>query len=131
MAQIVITQFDYDRLQKLLAKKKPLDAFDRTLLTELEKGKIVAPEAVPPEVITMNSEVRFIDESSKPLTYWLVFPEDADMASGKISILSPIGCALLGYKVGDTIELTAPGGTRKLVVDAIIHQPEREGNFDL
>jgi regulator of nucleoside diphosphate kinase len=130
MAHIIITQFDYDRLQKLLAKKSPLDDFDKALLAELEKGKVVAPEAVPGDVITMNSEVQFTDEAGKPLTYWLVFPEDADALSGKISILSPVGCALLGYKVGDTIELTTPGGTRKLTVDAIIHQPEREGNFD-
>lgn len=131
MAQILITQFDYDRLQRLLAKKTSLDDSDRTLQAELAKGKIVTPEDVPDDVITMNSEVQFTDESGKLLTYWLVFPEDADLATGKISILSPIGCALLGYKVGDSIALNTPSGSRSLTVSAITHQPEREGHFDL
>lgn len=131
MARIVITQFDYDRLQRLLAKKYPLDDFDRALLAELEKGDIVAPDAVPGDVITMNSEVRFSENSGKPLTYWVVFPEDADLAANKLSVLSPVGCALLGYKVGDTVEVAAPSGSQKLRVEEIIHQPEREGNFDL
>ncbi|MBP7858136.1 nucleoside diphosphate kinase regulator [Candidatus Saccharibacteria bacterium] len=131
MAHIVITQFDYDRLQRLLAKKRPRDDFDRSLLVELEKGDIVAPHKVPENVITMNSEVRLSDGSGKPLTYWVVFPEDADLAANKLSVLSPVGCALLGYKVGDTVEVAAPSGSQKLRVEEIIHQPEREGNFDL
>ncbi|MGB4800154.1 MAG: nucleoside diphosphate kinase regulator [Candidatus Saccharimonadales bacterium] len=131
MAQITITQFDYDRLTKLLAKKSPLDDSDRMLLAELDKSQVVAPADIPNDVITMNSEVRFSDSSGKPLTYWVVFPEDADVAAGKLSVLSPIGCALLGYTVGDTVELTAPSGVRKLTVEEILHQPEREGNFDL
>lgn len=131
MAQITITQFDYDRLAKLLAKKSPLDDSDRMLLAELDKSQVVAPADIPNDVITMNSEVRFSDSSGKPLTYWVVFPEDADVAAGKLSVLSPIGCALLGYTVGDTVELTAPSGVRKLTVEEILHQPEREGNFDL
>jgi regulator of nucleoside diphosphate kinase len=131
MAQITITQFDYDRLAKLLAKKSPLDNSDRMLLAELDKSQVVAPADIPNDVITMNSEVRFSDSSGKPLTYWVVFPEDADVAAGKLSVLSPIGCALLGYTVGDTVELTAPSGVRKLTVEEILHQPEREGNFDL
>ena len=131
MARIVITQFDYDRLQRLLAKKYPLDDFDRALLAELEKGDIVAPDAVPGDVITMNSEVRFSENSGKPLTYWVVFPEDADLAANKLSVLSPVGCALLGYKVGDTVAVATPSGSQTLRGEEIIHQPEREGNFDL
>lgn len=131
MQTITITQFDYDRLMKLLDSKKPHDEFDKALLTELQKGKIVKPEDVPPDVITLNSEVHFIDEDGKDLDYTLVFPEDANLSKGKISILSPIGCALLGYRIDDTVTIASPKGQRKLTVKAIVHQPEREGKFDL
>lgn len=131
MIQIIITQYDYDRLMKLLAKKKPHNDFDKALLAELEKGKIVDPKDVPPDVITMNSQVHFTDEYGDSWDYWLVFPDDADLAKGKISILSPIGCALLGYSIGDKVTLHTPRGRRELKVEEIIHQPEREGNFEL
>jgi len=131
MVQIFITQFDYDRLMKLLKKRRPHDEYDKALLAELERGKIIGPEAVPPDVITMNSQVRFRDEYGENWELWLVFPEDAELSKGRISILSPIGCALIGYKKGDAIVVPTPKGRRELSVEAIIHQPEREGNYDL
>lgn len=131
MIKIYITQFDYDRLTKLLSKRKPYDDSDKALIAELERGEIIDPKDVPPDVITMNSQVRFKDEYGDGWEYWLVFPEDADLDKNKISILSPIGCALLGYRKGDTITVPTPKGRRELTVEEIIHQPEREGNFDL
>ncbi len=131
MTKIFITKFDYDRLTKLIGKKKTLDDFDRALLAELKKGKIVEPKDIPEDAITMNSLVKFTDETQKELKYWLVFPEDADISQGKISVLSPIGCALLGYKIGDAITLHTPQGRKDLTVKEVIHQPEREGKFDL
>ena len=131
MARIFITKFDYERLKKLLDDKKPNDEFDKTLLAELERGEVVDPKDVPADVITMNSQVRFKDEQGNDLEYWLVFPEDADLPNNKISILSPIGCALLGYAKGDEVAIPTPKGQRKLIVEEIVHQPEREGNFDL
>jgi regulator of nucleoside diphosphate kinase len=131
MVKIYITQFDYDRLMKLLGKSKPHDAYDKALIAELERGEVIEPKAVPPDVITMNSQVQFKDEYDDDWKYWLVFPEDADLEQNKISILSPIGCSLLGYRKGDTITVPTPKGRRELTVEEIIHQPEREGNFDL
>jgi len=131
MGRIYITQFDKDRLMKLLAKKKSHDDFDKALLVELDRGELVEPKDVPPDVITMNSEIRFRDEHGDDWEYWLVFPEDADLTKNKISILSPIGCALLGYSVGDKITLHTPNGRKDLTVQEVIHQPEREGNFNL
>lgn len=132
MAKIYITQFDYDRLMKLLDKKKPHDDFDKALLYELQRGEIVEPKNIPPDVITMNSHVRFSDEQGEDWEFWLVFPEDADISKGKISILSPIGCALLGYKVGNKVAIDTPTkGRRNLTVKEILSQPEREGKFDL
>lgn len=132
MAKIYITQFDYDRLTHLLDNKKPHDDFDKALLKELEGGEIVEPKNVPPDVITMNTHVRFVDDHGDDWDFWLVFPEDADLTQNKVSVLSPIGCALLGYKVGDTVTLNTPKhGKRELKVEEILSQPEREGKFDL
>jgi regulator of nucleoside diphosphate kinase len=130
MSKIHITQFDYDRLQRRLAKKPAHDDFDKALLVELEKAEIVDPKKVPADVITMNSQVHFSDEHGDDWYYWLVFPEDADLKNRKISVLSPIGCALLGYRRGDTITLHTPHGRKQLKVEEIIHQPEAESRYD-
>lgn len=132
MSKIYITQFDHDRLKELLNNKRPHDDFDKALNYELERAEIVKPKDIPPDVITMNSHVRFLDEQGDDWDYWLVFPEDADLTKSRISILSPIGCALLGYKVGDKVTLHTPTqGRRDLIVDEVLSQPEREGKFDL
>lgn len=131
MGKIQITRFDKDRLMKLLNKKRAHDGFDKALLAELDSGELVNPKDVAPDVITMNSEIRFRDEHGDDWEYWLVFPEDADLKKNRISVLSPIGCALLGYKVGDTITLDTLRSRIDLTVKDLIHQPEREGNFNL
>lgn len=90
------------------------------------------PQEIPPDVITMNSKVCLEDtESKEEETYTLVFPEDADVQQGKISVLAPIGTAMLGYQVGDIFEWEVPAGMRKLRVKSILFQPEASGNFEL
>jgi regulator of nucleoside diphosphate kinase len=116
---------------KQLEKKKAHDEYDKALLAELKKGKIVEPKDVPPDAVTMNSQIRFIDEYGDTWEYWLVFPEDADLTKNKISILSSVGCALLGYHVGDKVMFPTPKGKNLLTVKEVLRQPEREGNFDL
>lgn len=117
---------------ELLGEKWPHDKYDEALIRELERGIIVDSKKIPPDVITMNSQVRFTDiESNASLTYWLVFPQDTDIRKNKISILSPIGCGLLGYKVNDTISIKTPTGEKILKVEKIMHQPEAEGNYNL
>lgn len=131
MPKIVITAFDRDRLTELLKKKRPQDAYDRALGEELAKAEVVTPKKIPADRITMNSQVQFVDENGKKREYWLVFPEDADVTANKISILSPVGCALLGCRVGDEVTVPTPNCDKKLKVSKVLSQPEREGNFDL
>ena len=69
--------------------------------------------------------------SGEANTYSLVFPTEANFTEGKISILAPIGTAILGYKRGDTIEWPVPAGVRRLKVDEILYQPEAAGNYEL
>ncbi|MDL1898635.1 transcription elongation factor GreAB, partial [Anaerolineae bacterium CFX7] len=96
------------------------------------RATVVAPQDIPNDVITMNSVVQLQDiDTKEEEVYTLVFPENADLAKGKISIFAPIGTAMLGYRVGDLFEWKVPAGTRRLRVKKILYQPEGSGNFDL
>lgn len=133
---IKITAYDLKRLKELLMDAGSTDyrgsQYLKRLRRELERAEIVKPEDIPADVITMNSTACLLDtETSEEETYTLVFPENADVQNGKISILAPIGTAMLGYRVGDIFEWDVPAGTRKLLVKSILFQPESSGNFDL
>ncbi|HQO57615.1 MAG TPA: nucleoside diphosphate kinase regulator [Candidatus Omnitrophota bacterium] len=129
---IYITDKDMERLRELIMAarefKKEEEKYLRELESELNKGTIVKPQDIPPDIITMNSEVHLLDLNTKEeTTYQLVFPDQADVSRGKVSILAPIGTALLGYSVGDIIEWKVPAGVAKLKVEKIIYQPEASG----
>jgi regulator of nucleoside diphosphate kinase len=133
---IHITQFDLHRLQQLLEDASRTNFRGREdlagLQAELARAEIVAPETVSHNVITMNSTVVLLDlETADEETYTLVFPETADIAAGKISVLAPIGTAMLGYEVGDTFEWVVPAGRRRLQIKEILYQPEAAGDFHL
>lgn len=131
MNTIYITKNDHKKLIDFINKKWDHNDSDKNLLTELNRGVIVEPQDVPSDVITMNSLVVFCNiESKEKLEYWLVFPDDADIGQRKISVLSPIGCALLGYKIGDIISVHTPKGEKQLKVEKILHQPESHGNYE-
>ena len=135
-ANIYITEPDYNRLSALIEKTREGNGVDLQYLnkleTELDRAEIVGAKDIPANVITMRSTVRLKDlVSGEENTYSLVFPTEADFSQGKISVLAPIGTAILGYKSGDTIEWTVPSGLRRLKVDQIIYQPEAAGHFDL
>lgn len=132
---IFITDYDMERLRKLLRRAKdahPLRTDLKDLEAELARANLVKPQAAPGDVITMNSKVCLIDrETSEESTYTLVFPEQANLGQGKISILAPIGTAMLGHRVGDTFDWQVPDGVVRLEVKAILYQPEAAGDYDL
>jgi regulator of nucleoside diphosphate kinase len=97
---------------------------------ELDQAEIVKPEEIPTNVITMNSTFRLSDlDSGEEVVYTLVFPAKADSTNGKISILAPVGTAVLGYRVGDTVEWKVPAGLKRLRVDKVVYQPEAVGDY--
>ncbi len=133
---IYITEFDLERLQKLLWEAQASDyrksEYLEKLQTEIRRAVVVSPQDIPGDVITMNSVVSLEDvDTGEEETYRLVFPEDADLSRGNISVLAPIGTAMLGYKVGDTFEWIVPAGKRQLQVKKIVYQPEASGDFHL
>ena len=126
--QMLITREDKKRLLRVLSRigTEYADREDLVLLgEELERAVEVEPEAVPADVVTLNSTVRVIDlESSEATDYTIVMPGEANYEAGRISVLAPLGTALLGYRVGDEIEWDVPRGIRRLRIDAVLFQPE-------
>lgn len=125
---IMITAPDHARLTDVIAFGN-LSERERkeghALEAELKRAHIVAPDAVPPDVITMNSRAELLDlDTAERMEFTLVFPDDADVDQGKISVLAPVGTGMLGYRVGDTFERRAPFGVRRLKVIAVSFQPE-------
>ena len=102
------------------------------LEAELNRAIIVDTDKIPPDIVTMNSKVYLRDmDTGKDEFYQLVYPEDADIEQNKISILAPIGTAILGYKVGDVIEWKVPAGVRRLKIKKILYQPEAAKEYHL
>lgn len=132
---IFITQFDLDRLKALISEKRATggdNAYLNDLEEELGQAEIVDSKDIPADVITMNSKVRMEDaETGEEMIYSLVFPQDADIDEGRISVLAPIGTGMIGYKKGDIIEWPVPAGMRKIEILEILYQPEASGDFDL
>jgi len=133
---IHITKFDMDRLIELIDGLRSVPKANQANLDLLEKelyrAVLVDPQDIPPDVITMNSRVSIADTTTgEKMTYTLVFPSAANITNNKLSILAPLGIALLGYRKGDIIEWAVPSGVKKLKVDDIVYQPEASGDYHL
>jgi regulator of nucleoside diphosphate kinase len=133
---IYITEFDLARLKELVNvgisfKERDRDYLE-SLRNELDRAHVVEPRAIPHDVVTMNSQVRIEDmDTGEQNVYTLAFPSDAKIAERKVSILAPIGTAMLGCRVGDTVDWPVPAGTRKVRIKEIPYQPEAAGHYDL
>jgi regulator of nucleoside diphosphate kinase len=130
---IFITTKDAEKLRKLIREAYHSEYrgsdYLKELAEEMEKASVVNPNQIPADVITLNSTARLVDqETNEEMVYTLVFPEDADISQGKISVLAPIGTAMLGYKTGDVFEWDTPGGKRTILVKEILYQPESAGD---
>ncbi|MCA9131880.1 MAG: nucleoside diphosphate kinase regulator [Planctomycetales bacterium] len=134
--KIIITKDDHRRLAHLLISNFSETIGDkrylRDLRGELEQAKVVESHKLPPDVVTMNSTVRIRDlESDELETYTLVYPNDANFAEGRLSILAPIGTAILGYRVGDVVDWQVPSGAIQMRIEEIVCQPKCESLTDV
>ncbi len=129
---IYITGPDMNRLRSLNDSMKSSREDLKTLSAELEQAKVVSPAEIPADVITMNSKAQLRDlEDNELMTYTLVFPGKANVDEGMISVLAPIGTAMLGHRVGDEFEWHVPAGAIRLRVEKVLYQPEAAGHFNL
>ena len=101
------------------------------LETDLEFASSVLAEEVPGDVVTMNSTVEVRDlDAGETESLILAYPEDADISLKRMSVLAPLGRALLGRRVGEVVEVTVPAGPRRIRIEGLHYQPERAGCFD-
>ena len=136
MSKLIINSLDYSRIKKCISDAKQFRSINEgeatKLMAELDSAKIVKPESIPSNVVTMNSIVKlsFLN-NNKQVQFQIVYPEQANLKENKISIFSPIATALIGYKIADEIEWIVPAGLTKIKIDEIIYQPEAAGDYSL
>ena len=126
---IIVTDRDVSRLRGLLGSQRQSSFRDQghlsQLQSELERALVLAADEVPAGVITIDSLVRVVDlDSGQRSVLTLVLPHEADVAERRISVLAPIGTALLGFRAGDDVEWVMPGGTRRLHIEHVV-QPNQ------
>ena len=129
---IRITRADHRTLTSLLRSPMPSNPADKAsrqaLLGELNRALLTPAAEIPADVITLHSRVRVVDlKTGEALEITIVLPEEADVDAGKISVLAPLGTALLGFSQGDEIEWPVPAGVRRLRVEQVLFQPEAAG----
>lgn len=134
-SRIQVTEPDYERLHRLIdawPDNRDVGATE-VLAEELERAEVVPAEQIAGNVVTMNSQVVF--ENPRTLErreVWLVYPHESDVERGRISVLAPVGSALLGLAVGQTIDWPLPGGqVKQLRIVEVVYQPEQAGDLHL
>ncbi|MEO7034943.1 MAG: nucleoside diphosphate kinase regulator [Polyangiaceae bacterium] len=130
-----LTDFDVSRLDALferLSRQTVPPAILPVLDGELDRAIVVKPEAISPCVVTMNSKVQVRDlDTGFTRCLTLVFPSMASIETGRVSVLAPMGLALLGSCEGGQVEWKTPRGVRRSHVERVVYQPEAAGRFDL
>ena len=127
--KLFITEEDMERLKYIVQPVRASSSKDwehfEMLQRELDRAEVVPSEDIPADVITMNSRVllRNLDTGIET-TYTLVFPRDANASQGRISVLAPIGTAMIGYRAGDEIISRSPAGERRFKLKKVLFQPE-------
>lgn len=121
---IIVTDQDFWRLSAIVGARAAASTRDRAhmerLEEELARSVPIASVQVPPDVVTMHSRVHVRDIGTGAVrAYTLVFPHEADLSRGRLSVLAPLGTALLGYRVGDEIEWEMPGGVRRVRIERV------------
>jgi regulator of nucleoside diphosphate kinase len=131
---IFITRNDKKRLLELLNVAKSFDFRDdvdlNDLAVKLKHAFGVDAREVAGDIITMKSRAELVDlDTGEKVTFAVVFPRDADIEVGRISVLAPLGAAMLGYRVGDEFDWKVPYGRRRFKVTQILYQPEAAGDY--
>jgi len=134
MKKIKITELDHVRLTKVLLLARDRNDIDvkniSDLAFEINRAEKIDSKNISPKTVTMNSVVKLLNEETKnQIIIKIVYPDQADFKKGFVSILSPLGTALLGYEKGDKILFNAPKGKVKMVIQDIKYQPESNGDY--
>lgn len=134
MNPIYVTEKDFQRLHNLVQVQRQVSGAHtvEALSRELKRAKVVASEEIPEDVVTMNSLVKLKElKSGAEMELTVVYPKDADVSKFKISVLAPVGTAILGCKVGDQVERPDLKKTVVYEVKEVLYQPEAAGDLNL
>lgn len=129
---IIINELDAERLDALLAKPEyARTEIAESLNAELDRAQMCSPETLPANVVSMNSRVKFRDlNNQEELVRTLVYPTNLTNSAEQLSVMAPVGAALLGLRVGDNIDWALPNGSStRLEVLELLYQPESAGDF--
>ena len=137
-AKIYLTSADRERIERhieelLLSPEENDLPHVRQLQDEIAKATILKdPKKTPPDVITMHTRVKLRNEKTQSVSeYALVYPAESSPEERRISVLAPLGTAMLGYRVGDAFDVMLPAGNARYTVEEILYQPEAAGDFHL
>lgn len=128
--RIRVTDSDLEQLRRLFAEEKwGRDGKHlRELERELNKAEVVQSREIPPDLVTMHSTVLLQDvDTGREMEITLSFPSEAEIDENRISVLAPIGTAIIGYRKGDIVEWEVPAGTRRFLVKDLLYQPGPRG----
>lgn len=133
---LYLTDYDYERLELLLDNMNRVPQNRREDLSQLEDDlatcNIVSPSEMPANIVTLHSTVRYLDlDSNKERVVTLVFPSNADLSTGRISIAVPLGAAILGHSEGDLVTWKTFDGTKTIRIEEVLYQPEAAGDYHL
>jgi regulator of nucleoside diphosphate kinase len=128
---LLMTEKDLLRIKHILSFQHSPEY--QNLEIELDRAKIIADNEVPPDLVTMNSKVKFLNETEdKEMIVTIVYPPDANFSEGKVSVLASLGAALIGLRVGQQINWQFPDGkTKTLRILEVLYQPEANGHWHL
>lgn len=123
---IHVTDGDLEQLRRLLAEERRgrNGKHLRELERELSRAEVLESEEIPGDLVMMHSTVLLEDvDTGKEMEITLTFPSEAEIDRNRISVLAPIGTAIIGYRKGDMVEWEVPAGTRRFLVKELIDQP--------
>ncbi len=130
--EIILSKLDYSKLNSMILNL--LDSKDSNLLElnrlniEIKQAKLVEPNKINPEYVTMNSVIEVVfAQSGTSKMLRLAYPDEANLNDGRISVLSPLGRALLGCRKGETVSFKVPDGIKTVTIRNVIYQPEANG----
>ncbi|MFW1970521.1 nucleoside diphosphate kinase regulator [Acinetobacter bereziniae] len=128
---IIISEQDLHRLETMLEHQSKLTITMQHLEEELARAEVVAPDAIPANVVTMNAKVLItIAPSTEATEITLVYPHDFRSDKGQVNVIAPVGAAILGLAEGQEIEWPQPDGhLMKVKIEKVLYQPEREGDY--
>jgi regulator of nucleoside diphosphate kinase len=130
---IFVTEDDARKLRTLLVGVRERRVKDREHLQqlddELDRARVVPASEIPADVVTINSQLALRDlDTGEEMVFRVVLPSEANADQHRISVLAPLGTAVLGYRAGDAIEWVVPGRTRRIRIESVLYQPEAAGS---